>query len=281
MIRKDLKTILKKPSVAKRAKAMKRAKQARSTVREELRKRRLAPLAESLGYSFKDKAVLREALNHPGLVGVVKSKVRSNQRLEFLGDAVLQSVISSLVCRKFGDCEEGELTKIRSALTRGSFLTELSRGLKIPDFLAIPKGSEEIRSQAAAAEDAFEAVVGAIYLDSDFETVSEVLLNWYRQALEKIPELVVEQNPKGALQEAAAKDGRSVSYALLGQYGPDHQKVFEVQVLIDGKPYCSARASSKKHAEAFAAAQALKIYAKNGAEQPAAKACRKTDSSAK
>ena len=259
MLRNYLKTIF-KPSVAKRAKAMKRAKRARSTVREELRKRRLAPLEQKLGYSFKDKTILQEALNHPSLVGAVKTKVRSNQRLEFLGDAILQSVISSLVFNEFESSEEGELTKIRSALTRGSFLTKLSKNLGIPEFLVVPKASEDIRGQDSAAEDAFEAVVGAIYLDSDFKKVREILLGWYRLALENIPEIITAQNPKGALQEAAAKNGATVSYKLLGQSGPDHQKVFEVEVQIDGKAYCRASASSKKHAEAAAAASALKIY---------------------
>ena len=205
MLRNYLQTIF-KPSVAKRAKAMKRAKRARSTVREELRKRRLAPLEQKLGYSFKDKTILQEALNHPSLVGAVKTKVRSNQRLEFLGDAILQSVISSLVFNEFESSEEGELTKIRSALTRGSFLTKLSKNLGIPEFLVVPKASEDIRGQDSAAEDAFEAVVGAIYLDSDFKKVREILLGWYRLALENIPEIITAQNPKGALQEAAAKN---------------------------------------------------------------------------
>ncbi len=261
MLKKYIKRIL-KPSVAKRAKAMKRAKKARSNVKAELRKRRLAPLEENLGYIFEDKSLLMEALTHAGLVGVSKTRVKSNQRLEFLGDSVLQSIITDVVFKKFGDTEEGGLTKIRIALTQGSFLAELSRNLTIPNYLIVPKGAEEIRGQSAAAEDAFEAVVGAIYLDSSFEKAREVVLSWYRLKLDDIPDLMQSQNPKGALQEFVAKSGGKVSYALLSQSGPDHNKSFEIEVSVNGKPYCTATASSKKIAESSAARMALEMLKK-------------------
>ena len=261
MIRKYIKRIL-KPSVAKRAKAMKRAKKARISVKDGLRKRRLAPLEEKLGYEFQDKTILIEALTHPGTIGVSKTKVRSNQRLEFLGDAVLQAVITDVVYKKFSDSEEGELTKIRIALTQGKFLAELSQSLGIPKFLIIPKGASELRMQSAAAEDAFEAVVGAIYLDSDFQKVRDVVLSWYSLKFDDISSLMQMQNPKGALQEIIAKRGGSVKYALVSQSGPDHKKVFEVEVIIDGEVYASAVASSKKLAETEAAQKALSILNK-------------------
>ena len=237
---------------------MKRAKKARISVKDGLRKRRLAPLEKNLGYEFQDKAILIEALTHPGTIGVSKAKVRSNQRLEFLGDAILQSIITDFVFKKYSDSEEGELTKIRIALTRGKFLAELSRGLEIPNFLIIPKGASELRTQSAAAEDAFESVVGAIYLDSDFQKVSDVVLTWYNLKLDDIQELMQMQNPKGALQEIVAKRGGTVKYLLVSQSGPDHQKVFEVEVEVDGVACARAVASSKKLAETEAAQKALK-----------------------
>lgn len=272
MIRKYIKTILQKPSVAKRAKAMKRAKKTRVKVKTELRKRRLAPLEASLGYEFEDKSLLKQALTHPGLVGVAKQKVRSNQRLEFLGDSILQSVITDAVFKKFDSCEEGELTKIRIALTQGAFLSELSRGLRIPEFLSVPKGSEEIRGQAAAAEDAFEAVVGAIYLDSSFERIRDVILSWYSRKLDDVPDLLLAQNPKGALQEYAAKFGGKIRYELLSQSGPAHKKVFEVACYVDGEECGRASRSSKKHAEAAAAGDALRLLQTRGrdADEPTA-----------
>ena len=140
-------------------------------------------------------------------------------------------------------------------------MTELSRSLGIPQCLILPKGADDIRESASSAEDAFEAVVGAIFLDSDFETVHSVVLSWYKRKLEELPTLVQSQNPKGAMQEIAAKRGDTVSYALVSQSGPDHRKVFEVEVSVNGEPLARACSSSKKSAETKAAKIALKDYA--------------------
>jgi len=250
-----------KPSVKKRAKAMKKAKKARSRALVEGQKQALEELQDKLAYKFNDTAILHEALTHPGSVGISK-KVKSNQRLEFLGDSILQSVITDTVFKRFEEYDEGTLTKIRIVLTQGSFLTDLSNDLNIPKYLILPKGSEYLRESASAAEDAFEAVIGAIYLDSDFNTARKTVLGWYRRKLEDLPDLVQQQNPKGALQEAAAKLGEKVEYHLLGQSGPDHQKVFEVEVCVGGVRYASASESSKKSAESKAARAALKEYSK-------------------
>ncbi|MDY5583111.1 MAG: ribonuclease III [Candidatus Merdousia sp.] len=263
-LKKYIKTIF-KPAVAKRAKAMKRAKRERGMSAEMSRRAKIAALEKSLGYVFRDKSILSEALTHPGSVGFER-KIKSNQRLEFLGDAVLQAVITDTVFRKFEDEDEGKLTKIRIALTQGSFLTELSRGLGIPKCLILPKGAEDIRESASAAEDAFESVVGAIFLDSDFSTAHATVLSWYKRKLEDLPTLVQSQNPKGAMQEIAAKRGDIVSYALVSQSGPDHKKMFEVEVLVNGKPLARATASSKKSAETKAARAALKDYAAEKSE---------------
>ncbi len=260
-LKKYIKTIF-KPAVAKRAKAMKNAKKARSRAKTESAESALAALEKRLGYKFKDRKILLEALTHPGAVGVSKGKMRSNQRLEFLGDAVLQSIITDTVFRKFDSLEEGKLTKIRIALTQGSFLAELSRDLQIPQCLILPQGSEEIRSQASAAEDVFEAIVGAIYLDANFEKARKAVLAWYKRKLDELPELVSHQNPKGALQELAAKLGETVEYVLLSQSGPDHKKVFEIEVRVASKPYARASAGSKKAAEVKAALQACAEYSK-------------------
>lgn len=256
-LKKYIKTIF-KPAAVKRAKAMKRAKHARSKAKELAEKNQIKNLEKSLGYSFKDTSILREALTHPVSVGFEK-KVKSNQRLEFLGDAVLQSVITDTVYRKFEDIDEGKLTKIRIALTQGSFLAEISKALGIPQCLIVPKGAEEIRQSMSASEDAFESVIGAIYLDSNFERAKKVVLSWYKRYLDDLPDLVESQNPKGALQEWAAKNGSTISYILVSQSGPDHKKVFEIEVSVNGKPVARASASSKKSAETKAARMALSM----------------------
>ena len=250
-----------KPSVTRRAKAMRKAKKERSKAALETRSGEISALQTRLGYEFKDLSILNEALTHPGSVGISK-KVKSNQRLEFLGDAILQSIITDTVFKKFGEYDEGSLTKIRIALTQGCFLSALSADLTIPRYLLLPKGSEHLREMPSAAEDAFEAVVGAIYLDSDFETARKTVLSWYKRKLDDIPDLMRQQNPKGALQEAAAKCSEKVEYVLLSQSGPDHQKVFEVEVRIGGVALARASASSKKSAESKAARAALKEYSK-------------------
>ena len=250
-----------KPSVTRRAKAMRKAKNERSKAALETRSGEISALQTRLGYEFKDLSILNEALTHPGSVGISK-KVKSNQRLEFLGDAILQSIITDTVFKKFDEYDEGSLTKIRIALTQGCFLSALSADLTIPRYLLLPKGSEHLREMPSAAEDAFEAVVGAIYLDSDFETARKTVLSWYKRKLDDIPDLMRQQNPKGALQEAAAKCSEKVEYVLLSQSGPDHQKVFEVEVRIGGVALARASASSKKSAESKAARAALKEYSK-------------------
>lgn len=254
---------------------MRRAKKARSNAAAEAEKKAFSKLEKSLGYKFSDKSILREALTHPGAVGFSKGKIKSNQRLEFLGDAILQSIITDTVFKKFEELDEGDLTKIRIALTQGVFLSDLSEHIGIPECLILPKGCECLRSCASAAEDAFEAVVGAIYMDSSFEKAQKVVLSWYKRKLDNLPDLVSQQNPKGALQELAAKRGDKIVYKMLGQTGPDHSKVFEVEVEIGGKAYARASASSKKSAETKAARASLKDYAADcaasgGGDSPAA-----------
>ncbi len=261
-LKKYIKTIF-KPAAVKRAKAMKKAKRARGVAAENAREKLIEGLEKSLGYSFKDRSILLEALTHPSSVGFEK-KIKSNQRLEFLGDAVLQAAITDTVFRKFDDVDEGSLTKIRIALTQGSFLANLSFAMGIPKCLILPRSAENIRESASAAEDAFEAVVGAIYLDSNFEKAKKIVLSWYKHGLgELLPDLVSSQNPKGALQEYAAKNGDVISYALVSQSGPDHKKVFEVEVSINGIPLSRASASSKKSAETKAADLALSLLKKS------------------
>ena len=136
-------------------------------------------------------------------------------------------------------------------------LQAAGKGLK-----RVMQAEKDLREMASAAEDAFEALVGAVYLDSNFEKARKTIYKWYKQRLEDLHNLVEQQNPKGALQELAAKHGESVAYSLLSQSGPDHSKVFEVEVAIGGISFGKASASSKKSAETKAARMALGAYAK-------------------
>lgn len=240
----------------------KRAMKKRIQVRKQILSKRaieqFGALETKIGYTFKDKGLLKLALTHPSSMNAAHSRILSNQRLEFLGDAVLQTIISDFVYRQLDDKPEGDLTRARIAMTHGKFLAKLAESLTVPQSLILPKKLSHLRDVASAKEDALESLIGAIYLDSDFENAKRIVLDWYEAASLDVDEMVETQNPKGQLQEAAAKLGKTVKYRLASQTGPDHDKKFEMEVLVDDEVMGSAIASSKKEAETKAAAIALK-----------------------
>ena len=219
-----------------------------------------AALEKSIGYIFNDKSLLKLALTHPSSATSASSRIMSNQRLEFLGDAVLQTIISDLVYHNLDDKQEGDLTRARIALTHGKFLASLAERLKIPENLILPKKLSRLREMASAKEDALESLAGAIYLDAGFEQTKRIVLSWYEDATLNVDEMVTTQNPKGKLQELAAKKAVEVKYRLASQSGPDHDKKYEMEVLIGGEVYGSAVATSKKEAETKAAQIALEKF---------------------
>lgn len=243
----------------------------RRAVRRGLKKRKkilsqkaieqFASLEKSIGYIFNDKSLLKLALTHPSSVNSANSRILSNQRLEFLGDAVLQTIISDLVYHNLDDKQEGDLTRARIAMTHGKFLAKLAQSLSIPENLILPKKLAHLREVSSAKEDALESIVGAIYLDAGFEQTKRIVLSWYEAETLNVGEMVTTQNPKGKLQELAAKKSMTVKYRLASQTGPDHNKKFEMEVLIDDAVYGSATASSKKEAETKAAQIALEKFA--------------------
>lgn len=260
-LKKYIKGVLQPKEVKKRAKAIRREHaKAKSESTAFGSRTNLDALEKRLGYVFKNRLLLKEALTHPVSIGNSKGKVRSNQRMEFLGDSILQAVMSEVVFKRFDDKEEGELTKTRVALTSGAFLAEMSARLGIPHYLILPRRLDSLRNSHNAAEDSFEAVLGAIFLDGGFEKAKKTLLAWYENRLDELPKIMETQNPKGRLQEIAISRGDEVSYVLLGQSGPDHQKVFEVEVFVGGESMGRGSASSKKSAESAAAKNALEVY---------------------
>lgn len=271
-LKKYIKGVLQPKEVRNRAKAMRRAHvKAKSESPAFGSRANLEALEERLGYTFKNRDLLKEALTHPVSIGNSKGRIRSNQRLEFLGDSILQAVMSEEVFKKFTDKEEGELTKTRVALTSGNFLAEMSAKLGIPHYLILPRRLDSLRNSANAAEDSFEAVLGAIFLDGGFKKAKKTVLAWYENRLGELPKIMETQNPKGRLQEVATARGDEVHYELLAQSGPDHQKVFEVEVFVGGKPMGKGLASSKKSAETAAARSALVIYKPESFSQEAEK----------
>ena len=219
-------------------------------------------LQKQIGYKFKQPNLLQEALTHPSFTSQ-KSKNRNNQRLEFLGDSVVGCILAKWLFEKFPDLPEGELSQKKSLLARGHSLAAIARQISLQDYLIIGKSEKLSRGnlRQAVLEDAFEALIGAIYLDSDYPTVERIMLKWENLFLATLKNSSADFNPKGKLQEFLQSQSNTprVSYHLIGQSGPDHKKEFQVEIRINGEVISRGSGPSKKKAEEVAAKAALDI----------------------
>jgi len=215
---------------------------------------------DRVGYAFREGSLLRLALTHPSLTHEVGGQVRDNQRLEFLGDAVLQLVLTSELYDRFPTMEEGPLTKARAQMVNRRTLAGQGRGLGLGECLLLSRGEEATggRQKTSALADAFEALLGAIYLDGGLDAAREFILRQYGEAfgeLQVIPHL---ENPKGELQELLqARSTEAPQYQLESVSGPDHDRLFESAVYHQGAELGRGRGRSKKEAESQAALAAL------------------------
>ncbi len=219
-----------------------------------------SPLSEKLGYPFKDQSLLQQAMTHPSMASEQRGEANDNQRLEFLGDAVLKVILSEYFYCAFPDQAEGFLTKTRIRLEAGQSLANCARRLGLGEYLILGKGAEKQggRDLDSNLEDAFEALVGAVYIDGGFSSATEVVLRLMKEDLEDVLASEDTGNPKGRLQEELQAIRReSPVYRVLDEEGPGHLKQFRVEVLWCGKPLGEGRGSSKKNAEASAAQDAL------------------------
>ena len=219
-----------------------------------------SPLSEKLGYPFKDQSLLQQAMTHPSMASEQRGETSDNQRLEFLGDAVLKVILSEYFYCAFPDQAEGFLTKTRIRLEAGQSLANCARRLGLGEYLILGKGAEKQggRDLDSNLEDAFEALVGAVYIDGGFSSATEVVLRVMKEDLEDVLASEDTGNPKGRLQEELQAIRReSPAYRVLDEEGPGHLKQFRVEVLWCGKPLGEGRGSSKKNAEVSAAQDAL------------------------
>lgn len=219
------------------------------------------PLEERIGYQFRNPRLLTEALTHPSVAHERQRKHFDNQRLEFLGDAVLQLVITEHLFARYHEAGEGRLTTRRSRLVSRNSLKVHAAQIDLGRHLLMGRGEEASggRQRDSTLGDAFEALLGAIYLDSDLETVRGFILEQMRDLLEQLEEEPLEVNPKGQLQELLqAISPRSPMYELLAQHGREHEKMFSIQVVWEGQVLGEGSGRSKKLAEAEAALAALK-----------------------
>jgi ribonuclease-3 len=224
----------------------------------------MADLEEKLGYSFRDGNLLGQSLTHPSIAAEQRSVTADNQRLEFLGDAVLQVILTEYLYRVLSDQAEGRLTKTRANLVSRKALAECARRLGLGRYLRLGKGEEANggRERESNLADAFEALLGAVYLDGGIEDATSVTMRVMREALEEAIEGAIEgddtSNPKGRLQEELQAIKReSPVYRILAEEGPDHLKQFRAEVIWFGRSLGEGCGSSKKNAESAAAENAL------------------------
>jgi ribonuclease-3 len=217
-------------------------------------------LEKIIAYKFANSLLLAEALTHPSLAYETQRPHFDNQRLEYLGDAVLQLILTDKLYRAYTAFGEGRLTKIRSRLVSRDALWRFARQIELSDFLLLGKGEEASggKERASNLADAYEALIGAIYLDGGFEAAKVFVLSQCGSAIDEAASEPDEENPKGRLQELLqAISPTSPSYRILQQEGPDHAKTFEVCVEWEEKLLGSGKGCSKKEAEFEAASQAL------------------------
>lgn len=218
------------------------------------------PLERRIGYKFRNSLLLAEALTHPSLSFERKTFHFDNQRLEFLGDAVLQLVITHHLYRLFPGFSEGSLTKLRSRIVSREGLKKHALALGLGQYLMLGRGEEASsgRERSSTLADAFEALVGAIYLDSDLETVRRFVLRVAGEELGEVAREPAEHNPKGELQEILQSiSALSPAYEVVSETGPDHRKLFVSRVIWESRELGRGSGQSKKQAEINAAANAL------------------------
>lgn len=218
------------------------------------------PLEKRIQYKFRNSLLLAEALTHPSLGHETQRHHFDNQRLEFLGDTVLQLVFTEHLFARFPTFSEGQLTKMRSRLVSREGLKVHAVAIGLGEYLMMGKGEESSggRLRASALADAFEALVGAMYLDSDLDTVRQFILREAEPDIQNLLDEPVHVNPKGRLQEILqALSPNSPIYEIVHQSGPEHLKHFESIVTWSGVELGRGSGKSKKEAEVAAAIDAL------------------------
>ena len=220
------------------------------------------PLEERIGYKFRNPLLLAEALTHPSLGHETQKRHFDNQRLEFLGDAILQLVITEHLFGHFKDQPEGQLTKLRSRLVSRDALKSHAVAIELGQFLLMGRGEEASggRARISTLADAFEALIGAVYLDGGLEDARKFILAQAQQNLAQIAEEPVDINPKGNLQELLQSiSPKSPVYEVLSQTGPEHDKRFVVHAVWEGIVLGKGSGRSKKQAETAAAEEAMRL----------------------
>ena len=218
-------------------------------------------LEQKLGYKFNNINLLKNALTHSSYANEVRNGFSSNERLEFLGDSVLSIVVSDYIYKHYPNMPEGELTKLRASLVCEKSLCAFSRELELGSYLMLGKGEDKGggRERDSILADAFEAVLAAIYLDGGMEPARRHVMNFVLRELKHTDDEVF-KDYKTALQEIIQRNPEeSVTYILIDESGPDHDKSFTVEVRLNSNVIGKGTGKNKKRAEQIAAKEALML----------------------
>ncbi|MFA6196086.1 MAG: ribonuclease III [Sulfurimonas sp.] len=217
-------------------------------------------LEKTLNYSFKDKKLIIEALTHKSY-----KQPYDNERLEFLGDAVLDLIVGEYLFTKFLKSDEGKLSKIRASLVNEAGFDKLARSINLGEYIFLSNAEENNggRDKASLLSNAFEAIIGAIYLESGLKVANDIAIDLIEKNHDDISLDSLFRDYKTSLQELTqARFGITPEYNVIASRGPDHKKEFELAVVIEGKEYARAVGKSKKIAQQEAAQMALELLKK-------------------
>lgn len=224
----------------------------------------LNKLFELIGINFKDELIIKEALTHRSFLNEAKTKnLKNNERMEFLGDAVLEMIVTVFLLNKFSEFPEGELTSLRASLVRTESLADEAKRLELGNFIFMSKGEESTggRNRPYILANAFEALIGAIYLDQGYNVVQDFIIKNVCYKIDNIVESEGYIDSKSKLQEISQETLKiTPTYKLLGSSGPDHNKTFDMGVYVGEDLYGKGQGKSKQEAEQNAASNALKLW---------------------
>lgn len=218
--------------------------------------------AKRMGLEFENNSIIRRAFTHRSYLNEHREVLEDNERLEFLGDAVLDFLVGAWLYNHFPEMAEGQLTRLRAALVGNQQLAEFARQIGLGDSMLLGKGEIENngRERSGLLGSTFEAVIGAIYIDQGMDAVREFVVPFLQEAVNQVLMMRRELDAKSALQEWSQAEGLGTPYyRIVGSSGPDHEKYFEIEVIINGRTYGKGYGPSKQAAAKMAAQLSLEI----------------------
>lgn len=230
---------------------------------EKERDKKITELEGRLNYRFSNRELIRLALTHSSLRDPWTD---ANERLEFLGDSVIGLAVATHLFNAFPTQTEGDLTRLKSSVVSGAALVEIGKRFAVASYLRVGKGIRKGRGvPQSLIANALEAIVGAIYLDSNFETVRDLIVSWLEEDIKKLGTKRAAANYKAALQQSTQRlFGKHPTYSVLDEVGPDHKKEFVIAARIGDRLFAPAKGKTKKIAEQRAARLALRELKRDG-----------------